>query len=102
MSYSGLRAAPLMVDHDELIRFQACKPKRRRTAAWERYEMFKVAIAVGDAFKLGASCGYKARFEALPCGIQSKSLHTRPPPMRLLRHHVKQSLAIVLRLQQIT
>ena len=50
-----LRAAPLMIDLDELIRFQACKPKRRRTAAWERYKKYKVATTVGDALKLGAT-----------------------------------------------
>ena len=49
ISYSGLRAAPLMVDHDELIRFQACAPKRRRTAAWELDEKYNVATTVGDA-----------------------------------------------------
>ena len=44
-----------MVDHDELIQFQACNPKRCRAAAWERYEKYKVATTVGDAFKLGAT-----------------------------------------------
>ena len=55
-----------MVDHDELIQFQACNPKRCRTAAWERYAKYKVATTVGDALKLGATVvKIKARFEAV-------------------------------------
>ena len=44
-----------MVDHDELIRSQACNPKQCGTAAWERYEKYKVATTVGDALQLGAT-----------------------------------------------
>ena len=44
-----------MIDQDEIIRFQACNPKRQRTAVWARYEKYKVATTVDDALKLGAT-----------------------------------------------
>jgi len=44
-----------MIDRDELVRFQACNPKRRKTAARERYEKYEVATTIGDALKLGAT-----------------------------------------------
>ena len=47
-------AVPVMVDKDEAIWFQACNPKRPKTAAWQRYEKYKAATTVSEAKQLGA------------------------------------------------
>ena len=44
-----------MGSRSDAICFQACNPKRRRTAARERYEAYKVATTVGEALELGAT-----------------------------------------------
>ena len=45
----------MIVDNGDSIRFLERNPKRQKTAAWERYETYKVATTVGDALKLGAT-----------------------------------------------
>ena len=47
-------ARVMNVDDGDGIRFVTRNPKRPRTAAWQRYEQYKVATTVGDALKLGA------------------------------------------------
>ena len=65
------------------IRFLACNPKRQKTAAWQRYEKYKVATTVFDALKLGAmpkdikhdlKHGFASRLQ----GVVEASLHTAP------------------------
>ena len=93
-----------MVEHDEFIRFQECNPKRRRTAAWERYDKYKVATIVGYALKLGATIVYIA-YDSKHCFAMRRTGRNHPheaPPMRLLKHHAKQPLTSAIRLQQVT
>ena len=44
----------MKADDSDGIHFVTRNPKRPRTAAWQRYEQYKVATTVGDALKLGA------------------------------------------------
>ena len=44
----------MKADDGDGIHFVTRNPKRPRTAAWQRYEQYKVATTVGDALKLGA------------------------------------------------
>ena len=46
---------PVLVHSGDSIHFLARNPKRQKTAAWERYETYKVATTVGDALKLSAT-----------------------------------------------
>ena len=45
----------LVLEHGDLLTFQAANPKRQRTCAWSRYERYKVATTVGHARELGAT-----------------------------------------------
>ena len=68
-------------DYGDGIRFLARNPKRQRTAAWHRYETYKVATTVFDALKLGAMPKYakhylKHCFASRLQGVAEASLHT--------------------------
>ena len=71
------------VDDGDGIRFVTRNPKRPRTAAWQRYEQYKVATTVGDALKLGAMrCDIrhdlKHCFASKIRGAAEASLHAAP------------------------
>ena len=51
----GIMSLLLKYVQDASIVFQASNPKRRRTEAWRRYEMYKVATTYGQARQLGAT-----------------------------------------------
>ena len=76
---------------DDAIRFQECNPKEWHTAAWHRYEKYKVATTVGDALNLGAKSvdikyDLNHRFATKNfAGVAEASLHAAPqkhPPQK--------------------
>ena len=85
------------VDDGDGIRFVTRNPKRPRTAAWQRYEQYKVATTVGDALKLGAMrCDIrhdlKHCFASKIRGAAEASLHAAPGAAEASLHAAPSSI----------
>ena len=84
-------------DHGDGIRFVTRNPKRPRTAAWQRYEQYKVATTVGDALKLGAmrfdiQHDLKHCFASKIRGVAEASLHAAPGAAEASLHAAPSSI----------
>ena len=84
-------------DDGDGIRFVTRNPKRPRTAAWQRYEQYKVATTVGDALKLGAMrCDIrhdlKHCFASKIRGAAEASLHAAPGAAEASLHAAPSSI----------
>ena len=84
-------------DDGDGIHFVARNPKRPRTAAWQRYEQYKVATTVGDALKLGAMRrdirhDLKHCFASKIRGAAEASLHAAPGAAEASLHAAPSSI----------
>ena len=77
-----------MAAHDDAIRFQEWNPKKQHTAAWRRYEKYKVATTVGGALNLGAR-SVDIKYD-LDHRFATKHFATPPPQSEPLQAHVNE------------
>ena len=84
-------------DDGDGIHFVTSNPKRPRTAAWQRYEQYKVATTVWDALKLGAMRldirhDLKHCFASKIRGMAETSLHAAPGAAEASLHTAPSSI----------